>query len=265
VRIPILSYHTITDDPRPGIAPLAVRPDQFERHLDMVVAGDFDALTVCDLMARLDAGEPLAPRTLVLTFDDGYEDNLTVAAPLLEARGLAATVYVTTGQLPGCPQPGAGPVPGRMLPWDRLAELEAAGIEVGAHSHTHPQLDLLPRAEAMSEIRRCKGLLEDSLGHAVDSFAYPHGYATSWVREEVRRCGFRSACGVRNAFSHEQDSRWMTARLTVRATTRTAQIQTWLDGSGAPMADRREHLRTKAWRATRRVRQLPLSPIRYRP
>jgi len=265
VRIPILSYHTITADPRPGIAPLAVTPDQFERHLDLVVAGGFTALTVSDLTARLDAGEALPPRTLVLTFDDGYEDNLTVAAPMLEARKLAATVYVTTGVLPGSPQPARGPAPGRMLEWDRLAELEAAGIEVGAHSHTHPQLDLLPRAEAASEIRRCKGLLEDSLGHAVDSFAYPHGYATPWVREEVRRCGFRSACGVRNAFSHEEDSRWMAARLTVRATTTAAQVQCWLDGSGAPLAGRLEHLRTRAWRATRRVRQLPFSPIPYTP
>ncbi len=255
VPIPILVYHTISDDPQPGIAPFAVRPVDLERHLDTVVAGGFTALTITDLVSRLDAGEVLPARTLAITFDDGFEDNLTVAAPMLEARGLAATVYVTTGFLPGRPGGVAGPPLGPMIGWDRLAELEAAGIEVGAHSHTHAQLDLVPLAEAAEEIARSKDLLEAVLGHEVASFAYPHGYATRAVRAEVRRRGFRSACGVRNAFSHERDDHWMLARLTVGAVSTPGRIKAWLEGTGAPVATAGEHLSTKAWRGARRLRR----------
>lgn len=263
--IPILAYHTISETPEAGIAPFAVRPCDFERHLDLVVAGGCTALTISDLVARIDRGEALPARAVAITFDDGYEDNLTVAAPMLRARGLAATMNLTTGWLPGCPGPSAGPAPGRMIAWDCVAELETAGMEIGAHSHTHAQLDLLPRAEAGDEIMRSKDLLEAGLGHAVSTFSYPHGYATRFIRDEVRRCGFRSACGVRNAFSHSHDDRWLLARLTVRATTTSTQVEAWLEGSGAPTASRREHVVTKAWRTTRRVRQLPFSPIPHRP
>jgi peptidoglycan/xylan/chitin deacetylase (PgdA/CDA1 family) len=263
-RIPILGYHSISETPEVHIAPFAVRPGDFERHLDLIVAHGATALTISDLVARLDGGEALPERTVAITFDDGFEDNLTVAAPLLEARGLPATVYLTTGFLPGCPEPG--PVQGgRMIRWDAIGQLERAGMEVGPHSHTHPQLDLLPKADAATEIARSKDLLEVALDHPVTSFAYPHGYASRWVRGEVRRRGFSSACGVRNAFSHRGDDHWLLARLTVRATTTPAQVDAWLRGSGAPMAARTEHLRTKAWRTARRVRQLPLSPIPYRP
>ncbi len=262
MRIPILAYHSISDNPWPGMERFTVTPAHFARHLDLVVAGGFTALTVSDLADRLDRGQAVPRRTVALTFDDGYDDTLTLAAPMLAARRLTATVYVTTGLLRGSPEPGAGPALGRMLGWGHLVELEDAGLEVGAHSHTHPQLDVLARSDAAAEIRNCKRLLEDGLGHTVRTFAYPHGYASRWVRDEVRRSGFRSACGVRNAFSHEEDARWMMARLTVTASATAAQVQAWLDGTGARTAGRGERVRTTAWRGARRARRLSHSLVR---
>ena len=263
--IPILAYHSISETPDAHIAPFAVRPSAFERHLDMVLAGGGTALAISDLVGRLERGEALPERAVAITLDDGFADNLTVAAPMLAARGLPATVYLTTGFLPGCPAGGAEHPPAGMIDWESIGQLECAGLEVGAHSHTHPQLDLLPRAAAGEEIALSKDLLETALGHPVASFAYPHGFAGRSVRHEVRRCGFSSACGVRNAFSHRHDDRWLLARLTVTATTTPNTVEAWLGGAGAPLASRNEHVRTKAWRTARRVRQLPFSPIPYRP
>jgi peptidoglycan/xylan/chitin deacetylase (PgdA/CDA1 family) len=259
--IPILNYHTITDTPEPGIADFAVRPRDLARHLDLIVSHRCTALTISQLAGLLDGGDPLPPRPVVLTFDDGFEDNLTVAAPLLRARRLPATVFVATGLLPGCPGGSVARPPGPMLPWGRLAELEGAGIEVGSHSHSHPEMDVLSRTAAGHEIRHSKDLLEDALGHRVDSFAFPHGYASRWLQQEVRRAGFTQACGVRNAFSHPDDNRWLLARLTVRTTTTSAQIGTLLRGTGAPTASAHELVRTTVWRAARRCRSA-VSPIR---
>jgi len=249
-QVAILNYHTVTDTPEPGIARFAVRPVELARHLDLIAS---HVLTVSGLVDLLDRKVAPAPGTVLITFDDGYEDNLTVAAPLLVARGLPATVFATTGFLPGCPGVWVARPPGPMLPWDRLPELEAAGIEVGSHTHSHPELDVLSRAGAAREIRHSKDLLEDALGHPVHSFSYPHGYASPWLQQEVRRSGFRSACGVRNAFSHALDNRWLLARLTVGSTTTCDQIRGFLRGAGATAAPAHELARTKAWRAARRA------------
>lgn len=253
--IPILNYHTVSDAAVGPIAPFAVRPDDLARHLDLVVAGGHTALTVGQLVERLEAGAPVEPGTVVVTFDDGFEDNLLVAAPLLAERGLPATVYVTAGFLAGgLPTPYR--VPGRMLEWQSLVDLEAAGVEVGSHAYSHRPLDVLPADQARSEIAVSKALLEAALGHPVVSFAYPHGYASRWLEEQVRRCGFRSGAGVRNALSHPGDNRWRLARLTVGAATTVDEVAGWLRGAGAPVAGVREQLRTKAWREARRASAL---------
>ncbi len=254
-RIPILAYHSVSDSPAAAIAPFTVRPDDLARQLDLLATGGHRALTLSGLLDLLDAGAPLPRRTVVVTFDDGFEDNLTVAAPMLEERSLAATVFVTTGFLAGGPDAGYER-PGPMLEWDSLLPLEAFGIEIGSHGHSHRPLDVLSHAEVRMELRLSKALLEATLGHRIEVLAYPHGYASRWVEEEVERCGYRAACGVRNAFSHRDDNRWRLARLTMRATTTIEQLGRWLDGSCAPVASRREHLRTKAWREARRASAL---------
>jgi peptidoglycan/xylan/chitin deacetylase (PgdA/CDA1 family) len=255
--VPILAYHTISDDPGPAIAPFSVRPAEFARHLDLLVDGGYTVLTVSQYADLLIEGKALPQRVAVITFDDGFEDNLTVAAPMLAARGLAATVYLSTGHLPGCPGGPAGRPLGPMIHFDRIAELEAAGLEVGAHSHSHPELDTAPDDALAEEIAHSKALLEQALGHPVATFSYPHGYASARVQREVRRAGFRSACGVRDAFSHPGDNRWLLARLVMRPTTTCAQLDAWLHGGGAHVARRRERLRTKGWRAARRLRATP--------
>jgi peptidoglycan/xylan/chitin deacetylase (PgdA/CDA1 family) len=236
--------------------PFAVRPDDLALHLDLISDSGRLALTVSELIELLDHGVQPMPETVLITFDDGFEDNLTVAAPLLAARRLPATVFLTTGFLRD--RRGRAPVnsPGRMLDWSRLGELDSSAIEVGSHAHTHRPLDTLSRREATRESRQSKDLLEAALGHPVLSFAYPHGYGSRWVQHEVRQSGFRAACGVRNAFSHIEDNRWLLARLTVRATTTGDEVAQWLRGSGASPATSGEHLQTKVWRAVRRARAL---------
>jgi peptidoglycan/xylan/chitin deacetylase (PgdA/CDA1 family) len=254
LRIPILLYHLVSNQPSPAIASFSVTPTDFERHLDLIVEGGHRVLSVSALADALAGNDPLPPAPVVITFDDGFAETLEVAAPRLDARRLPATIYLTTGYLSGGQRESGVTRPGRMLRWTEVHQLELAGLEVGAHSHTHAHLDILPRPRAGEEVRRSKELLEGQLGHRVRSFAYPHGYANSFLRREVAAAGFDSACGVRNAFSHPQDDRLCLARLTVRASTPPQRIGDWLRGSGAPLAGPREALRTRAWREARRLR-----------
>ena len=253
--IPILLYHSIAADPPAGIAPWTVRPEEYLRQLDHLAEAGFTAITVSAYRDALRHGPARLPdRLVVITFDDGYADTAELAVPALVERGFPATLYVTTGMLRDGRASGTVQPPGRMLDWSELAGLEARAIEIGAHSHTHPQLDTLPRAAARDEIVRSRDLLTDRLGHPVRSFAYPYGYSSRAVRQLVAQAGFDSACAVRNALSPTRDDLFALARLTVLRTTSMPEFRGWADGTGAVVAPSRERLATTGWRAVRRVR-----------
>ena len=247
--IPVLLYHSITEKPSEWIAPYAVRPDDFSRHLDLVVASGRTVLTIEELRLGLAGDLALPERSVAITFDDGFADNLELAAPLLDQRHLPATIYLTTSFMEGR-SPGGD----RMLAWSAVGDLAAAGHEIGAHTVTHPELDTLGSGEAFGEIADSRAELQDRLGLPIRSFAYPHGYNSASVRRQVALAGFDSACAVKNALSHPADCPYSIARLMVTAATTDERLQQWLEGCGAPVARPSDLLSTRAWRFCRRVR-----------
>ncbi|MFC6934601.1 polysaccharide deacetylase family protein [Actinomadura yumaensis] len=132
-----------------------------------------------------------------------------------------------------------GPPLDRTLAWGQVREAAAHGIEIGAHSHSHPQLDQLPDGALRDELARSKGLLEDRLGAPVETMAYPYGYSSARVRRAVRAAGYGTACAVANRLSPASgDARRYDAlaipRLTVRASTSLAAFARVADGRGSP-------------------------------
>lgn len=266
--VPVFLYHSVSDDPPGWLAPFTVSPRAFVEHLDLIADSGLRVVPLRQLVAALLGGPALPPRSAVLTFDDGYADFAATVSPLLTARGLPATLYVTTGALraPGA-QPGGGPFPRvATLSWAQLRDLDAAGVEIGGHSRTHPQLDTLPRASVRAEVGGCKREIEDALGHPVVSFAYPHGYSSRGVRAVVAQAGWTSAAAVRGtAFSSNRDEPLMFARLMVRADTGRERFGLWTRGQGAPVAPFAERLRSKGWRAYRRALAATGRPYRALP
>jgi peptidoglycan/xylan/chitin deacetylase (PgdA/CDA1 family) len=253
--VPILLYHDVADDPPAAMRPFSVSPGTFREHLRAIGESGSAALTVSGYLAARDAGA-MPERPVVITFDDGSASFADAALPALAEVGLGCTLYVTTGLLEGTPRPVDARPLGPMLHWRHLAELPRESVEIGAHSHSHPQLDTLSRSAAEAEVRVPKALLEEELGEPVASFAYPHGYRSALVRRLVREAGYDSACAVRNALSPLSDDRYSLARLTVMRTTSSAELEAWLAGGGAPVAPRHDGLRTRAWRAYRRARSV---------
>lgn len=254
--IPILLYHSVSDDPPEAFAPYAVSRRQFASHLNELTALGFTTLTVGQLLAARATGMPLPDRTAVITFDDGFADFAAYAWPELARRDLAATLYVTAGCLDGTSRwlapLGAGGLP--MLTRRQVVALAAEGCEIGAHSMTHPQLDCLPGKAAAAEIAQSKAVLEDVLGQPVNSFAYPHGYHDRTVRQLVVDAGFTSATAVKNALSPADDDVFALARVTVTADFDVDRLTDTLAGYGVPVGRRGERLRTRVWRQARRLR-----------
>ena len=250
--VPVLLYHAVTTTPGRQIAPFTVSPDDFARQLDLVLDAGYRCTTFGDLLTREREGE-CPERLAVITFDDGYADFASEAMPRLTARSLVSTLYLTTGWLEGGGPRTPGPTD-RMLSMSQLPELLDQGVELGAHSHSHPQLDTLQRRALDDELHRPKVILEDALGRPVTTVAYPHGYSGPRVRRAARECGYDSGAGVRNALHHPGEDPFAVSRLTVTARTTPEDVARWLDGAGAGQPPTGEAWQTRAWRAYRRTR-----------
>lgn len=251
--VPILLYHSVSPDPADWITPFAVSPTLFEAHLDAVRASGRQPLTVSEYTDGLRGRATLPDRPVLITFDDGFADFAEYALPALAERELSSTMYVTTGALAG--STGGSVLPhAPMLSVADLPWLESQGVEIGGHSHTHRQLDLLPASEVAGELIRCRDLLSGWLGHRIRSFAYPHGYWRAQVRELVRDAGFDSGCTVGEALSSGRDHPLALSRLMVRASTSAATVAEWLGGTGAGAARPGQRVLAFGWRQYRRAR-----------
>ncbi|MGH2346826.1 MAG: polysaccharide deacetylase family protein, partial [Chloroflexota bacterium] len=182
------------------------------------------------------------------------------AFPVLVEHGFASTLYITTGFVGHTSRwllpLGEGARP--MLTWSRIAEIQAGGVECGAHTVSHPQLDIIPRAAARDEITRCKSRLEQRLGRSVETFAYPSGYYTGALHRFVREAGYRSACGVKHAMSTTTDDRFALARIMVIDTGDSSleDFAGLIVGRDLPIAPTRRRLGTRGWRLVRRATAL---------
>jgi peptidoglycan/xylan/chitin deacetylase (PgdA/CDA1 family) len=252
--IPVLMYHSVAERVAPGFRRWSVRPDLFSAQLAYLHDHHYTPITVTELAAAVAAGGRGLPEQPVgITFDDGLADFYTDAWPILRRNSCPATMYIVTGYVGAASRwleaDGEGARP--MMSWSQISEVCASGIECGAHSHSHPQLDTLPVAAARDEIVRSKKVLEDALGRSVPSFAYPHGYHSPAVRRLVQEAGYSSACGVKHAMSALNDDPYALARIIVSNDVDVDAFGRLIEGRGLPVAPR-ERLKTKMWRWYRR-------------
>ena len=252
--VPVLTYHAVSDDPPEPIRRWSVSPARLRAHLSALRQAGFTGLTVTELLACYRGERTLPEKPVVLTFDDGYEDFLLEALPALDDSGFRSTLYASSGLLRD--EPSVAVRPGRMLDWRQLGEVAQAGVEIGAHSHTHRELDTLSRREAAWEVTHSGQRLRDELGLPVDTFAYPYGYSNRHVRAAVEAAGYVAACGVKNAYSHADDDRWALSRILVERDFDTAALTRLVTRPVLPVGWRREKPQTIAWRTYRRARAL---------
>ena len=254
--VPILMYHSVDSDCAPAYRRWVVSPARFEEQMAALKAAGKAPITVSELARQMQAGS-VAANAVAITFDDGLADFRRGALPVLERFGFASTLFVATGYVGATSRwlddLGEGDRP--MLGWDEIGELSKRNVEIGAHTHSHPQLDLLKREHADREITLSKTLLEDHIGRPVRSFAYPHGYSTPTVRELVARAGFGAACRVSDGLSPSGESLFALSRLVVTEDWSAAKMAAVLDGN-APIAPPPDRPSMRAWRLVRRTRAL---------
>ena len=167
--VPVLMYHQICDltpqEARNKLTfDLTVKPSDFDSQLRYLKAQGFTFLTARDVEAAIREGTALPEQSVVLTMDDGYQDNFAQAFPLLRKYGARATIFLVTNtvQTPG------------HLSWEEVQRMRP---QVGYGSHTVHHLDLtqLPQPQLDYELVESKQVLEGRLGETVPHIAYPSG------------------------------------------------------------------------------------------
>ena len=162
VRIPILMYHSISDDDPNNN--LLVPPSMFEEQMAWLEANEFTAMNLDEALEAMETGR-VPKRPVVITFDDGYSDNYTSAFPSLKNHGLKATFFVITDGVDN----------GYYMSTDMLKEMQAAGMSIENHTANHLELDKLSREDAYDSIKRAQDFLRNNIGADANYLCYPVG------------------------------------------------------------------------------------------
>jgi peptidoglycan/xylan/chitin deacetylase (PgdA/CDA1 family) len=176
-------------------------------------------------MAELADAQPPGPaRSVVITFDDGFADNLS-AVDALQHRGMRASWFVVTGSIGRLPSwPSTGRPPGRILDAPELRRMHAAGMEIGSHTVNHHRLTELAPAQVSAELTDSRKRLADVLGAPVRSFAYPYGAFSDSAAAAVQAAGYDCACTTRSGWAMRDGDPWRMRRLTISNQDSTATL-----------------------------------------
>ena len=222
MSIPILMYHQIDIPPARGtpLRGLVVSPGAFSRQMFLLKCMGYTGLSMRRLEPYL-SGEQ-SGRVVGITFDDGYQNNLQNALPVLQRHGFSATCYAVSGMI------------GTVNSWDRdigvaqkpLMNAEEwqiwlnKGMEIGSHTCSHAYLTKLSEAAAAHEIAASKLELEDSLGCEVRHFCYPYGRFDATHREMVQQAGYATATTTHRGRAQPGDDPFTLRRVLVAQATK---------------------------------------------
>lgn len=202
--IPVLMYHYVRTvnqyEDSLGYS-LSVTPELFDLQMGWLAENGYTPVRMDTMIDCLAGNRPCPERPVALTFDDGYEDAYTDALPILERYGFTATFYIVTNFVG---QPG-------YMSWEQIAALRDAGMEIGSHTVSHPDLRTLGREEALKEITMSRAIIQGALNVPVESFCYPIGGYNQEIAAIVAEAGYTNAVttvGGRGMISPFEIPRW---------------------------------------------------------
>ena len=179
--VPIILYHQIGDTAL--IKGHVVSVDSFRKQLEYLNKNGYQVLPLAEYVQGIKADRKFSRKSVVLTFDDGKEDNFTNAFPLLLKYRFPASFFVSTSLI------------GKegYMTWDQIKTMEAAGMDFQSHTLNHGYLLNMSEKDRRYAISESKKVLEAKTGRVVDYFAYPIGGFNDEIIQEVKDAGYHAA------------------------------------------------------------------------
>lgn len=222
-RVPILMYHHVGDLPPDADVirkSLTISSERFNEHLKFLAEQGYTTIHLADLINHLQTGAPLPPKPIILTFDDGYDDNYTNVFPTLKDFGFVGTFFII-----GAPTDYGSP---GSLRWEQILEMYENGMEFGAHSMTHRyNLGRFPASIQDREIKQGHQLMVDHLPNWTPLFSYPAGSYNQYTMKLLQELGYIGAVTTKQGSLQSSETPLEFRRIRVRGEWSMAQFMYW--------------------------------------
>lgn len=186
--VPILMYHSINY----GEGNHFVSPENFAKQMEYIKKNGYEVITLDELAGSIKNKRRFKKNKVVITFDDGYQDNFKYAYPVLKEFGFPATIFLVSDFMGG---------EKRFLNWDEIRIMSKDNISFGAHTRSHFYLgSFKDETVAIEEIAGSKKRIEQETGMPADYFCYPSGGFSQRVKELVAGAGYSGACSTNRGF-----------------------------------------------------------------
>ena len=184
-KVLILNYHKIDNT----FISLAIRPDDFDTQMKYLSENGYHTISPDELYDSLAGTGELPDNPVMITFDDGYEDNYANAYPILKKYGFKATIFVVTSFLDKNKK--------GYMSWDQAREMDANGISIQSHTVDHKSMTDLTDDQLRMELVDSKKKAEKELGHLVNYMAYPTGTYNLHIAQMVKEAGYKAAFTIK--------------------------------------------------------------------
>ncbi len=213
-RLTVLLYHRVAPPAASPLAHLTISPERFAWQMAKLREGGFAPQRQTDVAAWLGGRGTLPGRAVVVSFDDGYADNVEHAFPVLERLRIPAVTFVLTGKLGGRNDWDGEAAPWPLMDGAAIRDWTRRGLEFGVHGRTHCSLPGLEEAALADEIDGAQADLGALIGKMPVAFAYPYGHVTARVHGRVAR-RFAVAYGTAEGANSRSADPWLLRRTAV--------------------------------------------------
>lgn len=200
--IPILNYHQVNDV---MYSPLTMQVSHFDEQMAHLAKNGYHSITMTELNNYLTEGLPLPEKPVLITFDDGYEDNYLYAAPVLKKYHMKATIFMI----------GNAIGEDRFMSATQLQELQKDGFDIEAHTYSHKPLTTFSDEEVIADLQKSRSVLEALLQKEVRYLAYPQGFYDERIMKLTDAAGFKLAFTVKAGMATPTENRLALPRLAV--------------------------------------------------
>lgn len=183
--VPVIMYHRV--NPSGTERGDTVSPERFRQQMEFLRKYNYQVIPLEELVRGIKDGKRFPRNTVVITFDDGYEDNFTHALPILQEYRYPSTLFICPDFI-GKVREGHA-----FLSWEQLEIMKNAGMSLQSHTMTHAYLPDLDLDDARYEIEESKRILEEELNVPIEYFAYPIGGFTPDTKELIKKAGYKAA------------------------------------------------------------------------